>query len=125
MSLTLFFAALTILSTAAPNMPSDLSTPVPSPEHRICPTSAVLYYAPYCVHSRRVLEYIKEMNVQIPMKDVSQDEAAKEELRTKGGLMQVPCLFIDGKPLYDDELIMQWIKENRECLDLSVQKPSG
>lgn len=89
------------------------STPAVAME---CPSSAVLYYSPECWHSQKLLETLNQMNVTLPMKDVSADKAAKEELRTKGGLMQVPCLFIDGKPLYNDEEILKWIKANTDCL---------
>ncbi|MBS4843870.1 MAG: glutathione S-transferase domain-containing protein, partial [Collinsella sp.] len=29
-----------------------------------------------------------------------------------GGKRQVPCLFIDGKPLYESSDIIAWVQEN-------------
>lgn len=81
-----------------------------------CPSSAVLYYSPACWHSQQLIDSLDQMNIKLPMKDVSADSEAKEYLRVNGGLMQVPCLFIDGKPLYNDEEIMKWIKANTDCL---------
>lgn len=81
-----------------------------------CPSSVTLYYSPYCGYSRRVLDAMDELHVKMPMKDVTISNEAKEELRVKGGRMQVPCLMIDGRPLYSDTAIVQWIKDHRECL---------
>ncbi|MBO4496449.1 MAG: glutathione S-transferase N-terminal domain-containing protein [Clostridiales bacterium] len=30
-----------------------------------------------------------------------------------GGIDQVPCLFIDGKALYESDDIVQWLREHR------------
>ena len=32
--------------------------------------------------------------------------------QTKGGKRQVPCLFIDGKPLYESSDIIAWFEQN-------------
>ena len=89
------------------------SAPVAAQE---CPAAVVLYYSPYCGYSQRVLEAMEEMDVHMPKKDVNSDKEAKEELRVKGGRLQVPCLLIDGQPLYGDLEIIEWIKDHRECL---------
>ena len=38
-------------------------------------------------------------------------KAAKELIQV-GGKQQVPCLFIDGKPLYESLDIIRWLEEN-------------
>lgn len=35
-----------------------------------------------------------------------------EDLINRGGKDQVPCLFIDGKPLYESDDIIKYFKEN-------------
>ena len=35
-----------------------------------------------------------------------------DELVRVGGKMQVPCLFIDGNPMYESLDIIQWLKDN-------------
>lgn len=35
-----------------------------------------------------------------------------EDLIKRGGKDQVPCLFIDGKPLYESDDIIKYFKEN-------------
>lgn len=73
----------------------------------------MLYYSPYCPHSRQVLQYLDKIHKSVPMKNVYEDKAYKEELRKKGGLMQVPCLLIDGKPMYNADDIVQWMSQHQ------------
>ncbi len=71
-----------------------------------------LYYSPKCPHSQRVLAYIRSNNLSIPLKDVTHDKEAKEVLGTVGGYLIVPCLIVDGKAIYEDASIIQWLSEN-------------
>lgn len=66
---------------------------------------------PYCV---RVQMFIEELGVedQIEQLDISKDTAARKRLVEVGGKQQVPCLFIDGKPLYESSDIVNWIDIN-------------
>ena len=40
--------------------------------------------------------------------------ATAEKLLSVGGKMQVPCLFIDGEPLYESMDIIKWLEEHPE-----------
>jgi glutaredoxin 3 len=73
----------------------------------------VLYYSPSCPYSQKVLNYLKSINKTVPMKNVHASPQIKEELITKGGKGQVPCLFINDKPLYESDLIVQWLSANK------------
>lgn len=66
---------------------------------------------PYCV---KVQMFIEELGVedQIEQLDISKDAAARKRLVKVGGKQQVPCLFIDGKPLYESSDIINWIDIN-------------
>lgn len=66
---------------------------------------------PYCV---KVQMFIEELGVedQIEQLDISKDAAARKRLVEVGGKQQVPCLFIDGKPLYESSDIVNWIDIN-------------
>ncbi len=66
---------------------------------------------PYCV---KVQMFIEELGVedQIEQLDISKDPAARKRLIEVGGKQQVPCLFIDGKPLYESSDIINWIDMN-------------
>jgi len=77
---------------------------------------AVLYYSPRCPHSQKVLSFLRQENITLPLKDVTQDENAKEELINVGGYAVVPCLIIDGKPIYDDNAIITWISDHKSQL---------
>ena len=64
---------------------------------------------PYCV---KVMMLIDELGVsdQIEYCDISRDADARRRLLEVGGKQQVPCLFIDGEPLYESADIMRWIE---------------
>ena len=76
-----------------------------------------LYYNPSCFYCKKVTQYLNSIHKTVPLKNVAQDRKAKEELSRIGGRMQVPCLFIDGKPLYDSNAIIQWLSEHQEILE--------
>lgn len=44
------------------------------------------------------------------MKNVLGNSAAKEELKTRGGEMKVPCLIGDEEVIYGAEGIIDWLK---------------
>lgn len=82
-----------------------------------CPSSLILYYSPYCPYSHNVLDYLKEIHKTVVMKSVVGNQEAREELKEKGGKLQVPCLFIDGHALYESYDIIQWFCNHQECLE--------
>lgn len=72
-----------------------------------------LYYKETCPFCQKVLNYMMD-NCQI--KDVElvniKEGKNNEDLIKRGGKDQVPCLFIDGKPLYESDDIIKYFKEN-------------
>ena len=66
---------------------------------------------PYCV---RVMMLVDELGVgdKIEYRDIARDADARRRLLEVGGKQQVPCLFIDGEPLYESADIMRWMREN-------------
>jgi glutaredoxin len=79
--------------------------------------SATLYYTANCLYCQQVLDYLRKIQKKIPMKDVKKDPVAKEELRRMGGLLEVPCLIIEGQALYSSETIIEWLQEHEEELE--------
>lgn len=72
-----------------------------------------LYYTPVCPFCRKVLSFMDEHGIEnILLKDKSTNAQFQDELVRIGGKSQVPCLFIDGKPLYESNDIIQWMKEH-------------
>ncbi|GEM_PF-1501740 len=91
-----------------------------SSEALLCPISEkhdlLLYYTTYCPFSQKVLKYLKKVHKQLPMKNLADDPFAKEELKKIGGKMQVPCLVIDGKALYEANEIILWLSKHQDEL---------
>ena len=50
--------------------------------------------------------------IEIPLSDITSNPEAAEKLIEVGGKRQVPCLFIDGKPLYESDDIIAWLNKN-------------
>lgn len=79
-----------------------------------------LYYSSRCPYSKKVLSYLKQAGITIPMKNVYADPTAKEELLKYGGYMVVPCLLVNLDPIYDSSKIIDWLSANQEYLSKST-----
>ena len=75
-----------------------------------------LYYRPLCGYCARVLRYMQDNQISIPTKNVSASAENRQELIGLSGGTQVPCLMIDGKPMFESKDIIDWLGENRETL---------
>ena len=65
---------------------------------------------PYC---KKVMSYIASTGrSDILYRDIIKEQEAEETLIRVGGKRQVPCLFIDGKPLYESLDIIQWLENH-------------
>ena len=65
---------------------------------------------PYC---RRVISEIEASGrTDIEYQNIHKSEEARKRLIETGGREQVPCLFIDGDPLYESLDIIQWLKSH-------------
>ena len=71
-----------------------------------------LFMKPTCPSCIKVMNFMSENNITIPLRDIVADESAAETLIAIGGKRQVPCLFIDGKPLYESGDIIEWLRNN-------------
>ena len=75
-----------------------------------------LYKMDSCPFCQRVLRYIKESGrTDVTLKDTIQSKEAEQTLIEVGGKNQVPCLFIDGKPMYESMDIIAWLKEHPQA----------
>ena len=72
----------------------------------------ILYHTEWCPFCVKVKKYMKARGIEIEEKDTSLDFAARQELMNKTGRGQVPCLFIDGVPLFESNDIIQWFEDN-------------
>jgi glutaredoxin len=74
-----------------------------------------LYYFPECPFCQKVLRAIDNLGVAdvIELKNIHADEDARQTLIAVGGKQQVPCLFINGEPLYESGDIVDWLTQNQ------------
>ena len=71
-----------------------------------------LYFMPSCAYCQKVIKYLEQNDISVPMKNTSANSQIRQELLAIGGKTQVPCLVIDGKPLFESDDIIQWFKTN-------------
>jgi len=72
----------------------------------------LLYYRPTCPFCRKVLAFLDENNISLELRDISEDEKNLQDLVKIAGKQQVPCLFIDGNPMFESDDIVGWLKNN-------------
>ncbi|MFQ5683837.1 MAG: glutaredoxin family protein [Candidatus Binatia bacterium] len=66
-----------------------------------------LYQYPTCPYCHRVRKVIKELNLDIDLRDIHEFPEYRNELITKGGSSTVPCLRIQ-----DSEGGVRWLYES-------------
>lgn len=75
-----------------------------------------LYFKPDCPFCLKVLNYFKDNGVIKFISYNIEDETAgyenQEKLEKVGGKIQVPCLVVDGKAMYESDDIIEYAKEN-------------
>lgn len=72
-----------------------------------------LYKKDVCPYCQKVMRFMEKHHVQgVEMKDIVEEPKNKEDLIARGGMNQVPCLFIDGEALYESDDIIQYMKEH-------------
>ncbi len=75
-----------------------------------------LYMFPTCPFCRRVIAFIEESGRKdVTYHNIRANEADRLTLIRVGGKEQVPCLFIDGNPLYESMDIIAWLKAHPAC----------
>ena len=75
-----------------------------------------LYFKPDCPFCSKVLNYFKDNGIIKFISYNIEDETAgyenREKLEKVGGKIQVPCLVVDGKAMYESDDIIEYAKEN-------------
>ena len=71
-----------------------------------------LYYFNSCPFCQDVLQFIKQKNITVSLANIHTDPNHKADLIRVGGKQQVPCLIIDGNPLYESRDIIDWLHTN-------------
>ena len=74
-----------------------------------------LYMFETCPFCQKVIWEIESSGrTDIEFHNIRQSEEDRLELIKVGGKQQVPCLFIDGAPMYESDDIVVWLKNNPE-----------
>lgn len=113
-SFLLLSSPITIPSIQPPRIEHSGAVLADAPQEKL---ALNLFYTNYCPYSRKVLNYLYKIHKKVPLTDVQNNPQAKEYLRVKGGKMQVPCLFINGQPLYESDEIINWLSQHQDLLD--------
>ena len=71
-----------------------------------------LYKFDSCPYCQKVMRVVERLGVPVAMRDIMEDEASARRLLEVGGEDQVPCLFIDGAPLYESDDINAYLEKN-------------
>ncbi len=74
-----------------------------------------LYYYDQCPFCQRVLGAIKSLSLEecISMKNTFTDSQNAQFHKQKTGRSTVPCLYIDGSPLFESLDIINWLEANQ------------
>lgn len=96
--------------------PPVVRPPPPPPEPR-APVDAdgvahelVLYKYDACPYCARVQRTVRELGLTLSYRDTREEDGAREELRERTGRTTVPCLFIDGEPLFESADIIDYLR---------------
>lgn len=79
----------------------------PSPDEK---RSLALYKFDSCPYCRRVLSTVQRLQLDVEMRDIHASIDHRTALRDATGRTTVPCLFIDGQPLFESADISAWLE---------------
>ena len=76
----------------------------------------ILYYRPTCPYCVKVLNYVKEKNIALELRDIAANSQFAHELIIQGGKQQVPFLVDEekGVKMYESSDIIAYLAENHE-----------
>jgi glutaredoxin 3 len=116
---TVALLALILASFTVPDVRPPQGKPHGRPQY--CATQErhdlVLYYTTYCPYSQKVLRYLQQIHKSVPMVSLDNNPKEKAKLIKEGGKAQVPCLFIDGRAMYESGDIINWLSQHQNELD--------
>lgn len=69
-----------------------------------------IFVKPGCPYCMKVDRFLDEAGIEIEHRSVA-DPANADELVNIGGKLQSPCLVIDGKPMYESDDIITYLRD--------------
>lgn len=79
-----------------------------------------LYYFDSCPYCQRVLKVVDKLNLKVSLLDIYDNTNHMQKLMHITGRKTVPCLFINGEPMFESADIMAWLEKNQETLEKKV-----
>ena len=70
----------------------------------------LLYYKKSCPFCQKVLRFMEANHLTMDTRETTQPGNQNDLVRI-GGKKQVPCLVINGKPLYESDDIVAYLRE--------------
>ena len=70
----------------------------------------LLYYKKSCPFCQKVLRFMEANHLTMDTRETTQPGNQNDLIRI-GGKKQVPCLVINGKPLYESDDIVAYLRE--------------
>lgn len=74
--------------------------------------SLALYYFESCPFCVMVLRAIEKLKIDVEYRDIFSDSEHLNKLVSDTGKRTVPCLYIDGNPMFESSDIMDWLAQN-------------
>ena len=74
------------------------------------PPHLVLYKYDACPFCRYVMSALVDLQLTLEIRDTGAIPMLDANSSRSGGKSQVPCLFIDGQPLYESRDIIQYLR---------------
>jgi glutaredoxin len=102
-----------VISIDTPTLPSEKETTSSSGTNSTVP-ELILYGRPSCPYCARVDRVIEELDLEdkLTRRLTSYGSEWRDDLRSRTGSTQVPCLFIDGEPMFESLDIIDWMRAN-------------
>lgn len=75
-------------------------------------SSLELYIMPGCPYCHKVLAFMERHDITLPLHDITANPDDRATLARVGGKVQVPCLFVDGAPLYESDDIITYLESH-------------
>lgn len=86
-----------------------VDAPSPDEHHTLA-----LYKYDACPFCQRVLRAVSRLEIDVEMRDTMREPRHRSDLRNKTGRTTVPCLYIDGEPMFESRDIVAWLEAYKE-----------
>lgn len=73
-----------------------------------------LFYFPSCPYCQLVLRQIDYLEIDVELKNIQENPEYKKFHIEKTGRKTVPCLYIDGEPLFESSDIINFLKKQNK-----------